>query len=681
MKQLLKAHPKLRGFAQHGVLFVRVVGTQAIGTCPFCDKEKKFYASHETKAWDCKRCGKAGGFPQFLEFAHEQNVEMFKGAPVLTISKNRKLTPKALRAWGVGWNGVGYTVPMRAGSTITDLRRYVLGPSAKTINTSGGKGSLLGQDNGARDIWLCEGEWDGIALWEAFSKAAAPPAVMAVGGAGSFPQQAISLFQDRNVNLVFDNDSPGEQGMERTGRMLEGTASKILYIQWPSGLPEGYDVRDLYQQEGAKLPARLKTMMRGSLGTVHQKQEPAADDDTTDGETVEIILTQEGKGINGIAKEYQRWLHLPNAEILSVIFGAILANRLDGEPLWVFLVGPPGSAKSELLMSLSTSPNIMTTTSLTPHSLISGATLFGGGDPSLIPKLNGKVLVVKDFTTILKMNSFQRDEIFGILRDAYDGQTEKFFGNGVHRKYSSRFGFLGGVTNVIEGFSHSSSVLGERFLKYKIKQPGKIAVGRQEITRALQNIAKETKMRESLQIAAARVLTVKIGKLPELSQKYAEQFLKLAQLIAALRGVVSREKYTGEVLFKPSSEIGTRLAKQFAKLALGIALVHRKDRVDDAIFQIVCKVGQDTAPDRVEELVRQMYLRSRDRYCATADIAKWTRFPSGTCTRILQDLDLLFVVKREDGVRGSWQLSKMILRLMEPLDLYRSDKAWRKERG
>ena len=45
---------------------------------------------------------------------------------------------------------------------------------------------------------------------------------------------------------------------------------------------------------------------------------------------------------------------------------------------------------------------------------------MGGGDPSLMAKLDGNpaALIIKDLTPLLQGKDTERDEVFGILRDA-----------------------------------------------------------------------------------------------------------------------------------------------------------------------------------------------------------------------------------------------------------------------
>jgi hypothetical protein len=45
---------------------------------------------------------------------------------------------------------------------------------------------------------------------------------------------------------------------------------------------------------------------------------------------------------------FRRWLHLPDARPLLAVLGTVAANRLEGDSIWLLLVGPPGGGKSEV---------------------------------------------------------------------------------------------------------------------------------------------------------------------------------------------------------------------------------------------------------------------------------------------------------------------------------------------
>jgi site-specific recombinase XerD len=49
---------------------------------------------------------------------------------------------------------------------------------------------------------------------------------------------------------------------------------------------------------------------------------------------------------------FKNWLYLPDPSALKIILGATAANLMPGDPLWLLLVGAPGSGKTELVDSL-----------------------------------------------------------------------------------------------------------------------------------------------------------------------------------------------------------------------------------------------------------------------------------------------------------------------------------------
>jgi hypothetical protein len=699
LKKLKRKEP-WEGFEEHGVVFTRKGSTQLQGVCPFCDKEKFFVHPLEL-AWDCKTCIISGGLSTFLEKRMPYYQEHLKGEAALSLTRDRNIKPQTLKSWGVGFNPVSgtYMIPMNGNHDrkIRDVHRYQLGK--KAYATTSGKPQIVSPVNlyNSQRVWLCEGEWDAMAWYEVLQALGIREDVFASPGAGNFPQQQAAFLEGKHVTILFDYDAPGRKGATRTGNILSGIAKKVDYLHWPSDkdFHDGYDIRDLWtgihkkERCDEKIPAcpvfgvHRNAKATFEFVTSHVKAESFEEEikGKTPGKEV-----KKGTGIGlhhlDVQERYRQWLTLNNPEVLEVVYGAAFANRIDVDPLWLFLVAAPGGSKTEILMSLSAADKMVTTTSLTPPALISGHN-SGAGDPSLIPKLNGKTLVIKDFTTILNMNITARDEIFGILRDSYDGKTEKLFGNGVHRKYESKFGILAGVTPAIEGYAAMSGVLGERFIKYKIKQPGRIHVGEDVIMRAIMNICKENKMREELQSIGNEVLSREIklpDDVPTFDTMAAEKIRSLAMWVASLRGVVSREKYTQQVTFKPIAEIGTRLAKQFMGLALGIAIYRQEKTVSDAVIKTICQVAKDTAPDRVEEVVKQLYL---NRITSTGDIgyyqvlqiAEWAAFPQQTIRYMLEDLYMLHIVKKqilEKGKQG-WRLSDQVIKLIQDTGMYHAE--------
>lgn len=96
---------------------------------------------------------------------------------------------------------------------------------------------LLG-DTDAEIVYLCEGEWDMMALHE-YKLCAVTP----TGGAGAFKPEWAKRFQGKQVNILYDNDKAGRNGAANAARVLSNEAATIKVVQW-NDLEEGEDLSD-----------------------------------------------------------------------------------------------------------------------------------------------------------------------------------------------------------------------------------------------------------------------------------------------------------------------------------------------------------------------------------------------------------------------------------------------------
>jgi hypothetical protein len=274
-----------------------------------------------------------------------------------------------------------------------------------------------------------------------------------------------------------------------------------------------------------------------------------------------------------------------------------------------------------------------------------------------------------------------RDEIFGVLRDAYDGKISKGFGNNVTRNYEGRFGIVGGVTPVIDSAMSQNVVLGERFIKFRIGHEGKVITGKAAIMRALDNLTNESEMRKALEETAREVLNRPVDRdhYPKIPKWFKERVIELAQWVAVMRGAVMRERYTGStgvIASKPSAEIATRLAKQLCTLGIGIGIYRKLETLDEEVYRIITKVGRDTCPDRAEEIIRRLYAIGGS--ATTKDLVEVTHFPYDTIRWVLQDLELLGVVRKRKGKDGVYEIVESISTILKRLKIYEMDRAWKR---
>ena len=279
---------------------------------------------------------------------------------------------------------------------------------------------------------------------------------------------------------------------------------------------------------------------------------------------------------------------------LKLIYATVLTNDLQGEPLWIHVVGPPGCGKTELLQSTEFCSQTVIVSRITQNALVSG--WKAAEDPSLLPKLLGRVFILKDFTEVLSMPAAAKDDIYSTLRGAYDGYVCKPFGHGVVREYHGTFSMLTGVTHEI--YAEQGASLGERFLKYHLMRG--VGTNVDDLIRnAVRNVGIETDMHTALSGAAKAFLDVRVSSedVPALETDLIERIVQLCQVVAMLRANVGKD-FQERVIHRPDHEIGTRLAKQFAKLIVGMALLRggngRPAYVDETDYEVLKRIARDT---------------------------------------------------------------------------------------
>lgn len=648
-------HAKLRPFDYHGVSFrpVHEGDTEARGECPFCSHEsQKFYVNLESGQYNCKHCNSSGNIYTFLTHLHDTALLETTKDDYTELADHRRGVPWALlrdngfavahRTPTVKWLIPTYNIK----NHLSNLRTYVTG---KPVFGTAGLGNQLWRLNhyrGTGTIFLCEGEWDTLALERLRLAAGIDCTVLGVPGASQFKQDWLSLFQSRDVVICFDNDAPGENGAERTANMLKPIAQSIRVLRWPPDTADGWDVRDTVIQEldeSKRDPVRVwrdfEKLLQVPVHLIRGGYEPGS---PSSSEEIELPKCE---SFRTLLKHFKESYHVDNhmADGLAIIMATLLSIQLPGDPLWLFIVAPPGSGKTMFLTSTMRSKWTVFRSSLTPKSLISGYR-SDEGDPSLIPQLTGKVLVLKDYTEIISMNREAQEEIYAILRGAYDGNCEKTFGNGITRTYHNcHFAMIAGVTDVIYGDDRAS--LGERFIKYQLVSSMEVDVTK-HILAAITGMARQVEVEQKLQLLVAGFLNRDITAidLPPLPDAYLLRVVALSQIISHLRATVPRVGRNDELAYRPSPEVGTRLAKQLVKLGQCLAVVYGKSEVDEQCWKLMKQVALDTARgwnlDVFQALAKyHPKPRLREQISHDANIS------GTTCQRRLDNLRLLGTVQ------------------------------------
>jgi hypothetical protein len=353
------------------------------------------------------------------------------------------------------------------------------------------------------------------------------------------------------------------------------------------------------------------------------------------------IIPSNVETLEGLRAAYAKWLAIEqDSEALDVILAAILDRHILGDPLWLFVVGPSGGAKSEILRSLYNLPFAYHLSNITSKTVVSGRERKNGTIVrGIFPKIDGHVVIIPELSQVLSKSREERDAIFGQLRDLYDGHC--VFGYGTTDELivvDCRIGLICGVTSAVDMYGSVHAVLGERFLKVRPK------FNRDEAReRALMNKDQLEVMRVGLKAAAERFFERTIARMsmPTISPERLGKISLYAEFVAQLRTTVTsqafREYDTSE--WQPEPEFATRLGQQLLKLGQALAILRGRGEINDEDLATVSRVAFDTClPNRLA-ITRALYLAKQP--LSITEIASKASLPYGKTRNSLEALTVI----------------------------------------
>lgn len=337
----------------------------------------------------------------------------------------------------------------------------------------------------------------------------------------------------------------------------------------------------------------------------------------------------------------------------------VVANRMPADPLWLCIVAPPSSGKTEVLRALGAVPDVYSLSSLTPQTFASGLERHGV-ETSLLPRLSGKTVVLKDFGTVLSLHREARGELLAQLREIYDGSFVKEWGTGKRLDWTGKVGLLAGVTGVIDRAYSLNAVLGDRVLLYRPRSAAHYDLQRRAFA---QSDTPEREERQRLRGLVAAFLSNIVEIPPPIGEPLLDGVVALATLAARARSPVLYDRLNCIELV-PEPEAPGRLAKALAALARALAVVRGERVVSIQSYRTAAQVAQDSIP-APRRAVLEVVLRMRD--VTTSAVGEAVGYPTTTARRYLAELAAVGLVERfSDGLGHAdrWAPSGLLRQLL-----------------
>lgn len=728
-KRTLKEVPNgLKPYIFHGLDLDYGNGREAAGDCPFCGKEGKFSINVESGQWRCFTCGgnedNGGGGPyQFLsrllevaedgttikdygELAEERGLE-FKDT---LINWRVCLSPLTglwmVPAWGTDALGK-FRIQQLYVYGIRNGRRVLMA-------TPELKHGLFGLHNYVKDkstIWLCEGPWDAMKLWEAaktlkevgeFEFASTASAdkcllagvnILAVPGTMSMADSWLKWFKKKDVVLFYDNDYPtmaanrremapaGLRGVQYATKKLNKVAGELLYVNWgPDGydqdFPNGFDVRDALNVGKSEGMALLLTRVEA---VPNEWRILAVTSDE-----LSCKSCNNWKELVNSWRKAMRWTTgLDHA--LAVMLACVASTKSIGDQLWIKVIGPPSSGKSTLCEALNVNKEFVISKS-SIRGFHSGYRSGKGDDDdkdnSLIPLIKGRTLITKDGDTLLQSPNL--GQILSEARDLYDGASRAHYRTGATREYEGiRMTWILCGTASLRALD--SSELGERFLDCVIMDKIDLDLEDDILWRAAIKAAAHVdiesdgtpvsqhseEMVDCMEKTGGYINWLRVNAQERLQQiefsdEAKKECVKIGRFVAFMRARPSRFQQE-----KAERELAARLVGQHARLAKCLALVLNRSTIDGAVLARVRRVAMDTARGNVLDICEQLY-KAGNRGMESKALNQITNVVGQQLNKLLRFLRDIDVVEQFEGrsksgraVRKAWRLTPILSQLFE----------------
>lgn len=362
-----------------------------------------------------------------------------------------------------------------------------------------------------------------------------------------------------------------------------------------------------------------------------------------------------------IRDAFEKWLSFPDYDIVDIVGATIVANRLPGEPMWLAIVGPSASGKTEIVRALEGLERVHPLDRITPSTFVSGYRVAGKqrGKPKqfgLLAKMSDgepHVLVIEDFSLIFGKRRDTRGEVMADLRKLFDGRYVAPFGNDVYFEWRGKVGVIACSTGVYDREMGAQSKFGDRFLVVRSSTGDAI----HSAERAGRNSSDSQKMRRELKEAFSGIDSLKLPeKSPDLSLDARTLISRLTAFVARARTLVPRDEYKREMEALPEIEGTGRMSAQLHQLLRALMVYREKEVVTEEEIEVIERVAFGTIPSLRLRVMEQLDVKMGTKIGSIQGI------PHSVLYRTLQDLVMLELVEwvHDSGhpTRGAYKPSE-----------------------
>lgn len=383
-----------------------------------------------------------------------------------------------------------------------------------------------------------------------------------------------------------------------------------------------------------------------------------------------------------VQEAYDSALLLEDRNFIRIVAATVLANQLEGPPVWLLLVAPPAGGKTEVLLTLDELEFIQGKqvsffiSDLTENTFASGFKSAGGNSSLLTQMPFGGMMIFKDFTSLLTKRHEARDAIMGQLREVYDRKFDKKTGNNQDTSWKGKLGALAGVTTAVHEYMSEMSVMGDRFVMYSPVMPD-----RKELLKFIMAMKMDGNSQEKRVLAAKKMMHAYLkhcikymkGLKLNMNEIDREHLMDIADFATKVRSGVMVDERRGHVQFVPDPEMPTRLIEQLLSLATILSLMHEVDGEEPILntddMKMLYKIAFDSIPIKRRWALRELATYAQG--ATTAGLATKIGYETEVVKDWMAQLNALGICRRIKGGSGgadTWVLNHEYTEIMETFE-------------
>jgi hypothetical protein len=315
------------------------------------------------------------------------------------------------------------------------------------------------------------------------------------------------------------------------------------------------------------------------------------------------LALDKGEALGALIASVRRYLDLEPGEELFVVctLAAAVSKKLeDEEPLWLFLICPPGAGKTEGIRLLDRVAD-QRVDELTRAGLLSWGAGRKAKRVGLLTRIPAVALVtISDFSTVATMGDREaRARMYGMLRVVYDGRVYRGIGgepgsSGDELEWSGHLTLVAGATPALDTHTSVEAALGERWLT--IRLPESSAERARRRARFVVDRSSVPPLRTAAQALAEELVLAARRRIPtSLPRDHVERLVDVATVVATARtGVQFEGQGRGRVpIGLPIPEEPTRLTGQLNRLARCLLALGLEE---PAAVELAIRVALDSVP-------------------------------------------------------------------------------------